>query len=81
MTRDMRKHDFCICEGKSVDRSSAALVSLHRKYNPSILKPKFQVPSHFLLLYSPVCVGTLQGFLRRGSYVLSAVIMTDVIIE
>ena len=31
--------------------------SLHRKYNPYFLNPKFQASSHLLWLYSQVCVG------------------------
>ena len=60
----MRKPDFCICENKDADQLSdnrEADQHLCFRYIdstiPLLLNLKFQASSHFLLLYSLVCVG------------------------
>ena len=61
MSLVMRKPAFCICENKDADQNREA--DLRFVFATRIvqflyfLNPKFQTSSHFLWLYSPVCVG------------------------
>ena len=73
----MRKPAFCICENKDTDQLRAKLISAFvfaTRITQSLyfLNPKFQASSHFLRLYSPVCVGPGRKpqrpvFSQRGS--------------
>ena len=77
----MRKPAFCICENKDADKLrgyTAKLISAFvfaTRIGQSLyfLNPKFQASSHFLWLYSPVCVGPggkprRPVFSQRGSF-------------
>ena len=64
MSRDVRKTHFCICETKTqisfavtAKLISAFVFATWIVQSLCFLNPKFQVSSHLLLLYSPVCVG------------------------
>ena len=83
----MRKPTFCICENKDADQlrsNCAANQRLCFRYTDSTitLLPKFEISSlysHFMWLYSPVCVGPGRKprrpvFSERGSYLLAMVI-------
>ena len=66
MSPVMRKPFFCICKNKNADQLGGNCEADHRlrfrickKY--ILPKSKFQVSSHFLWLYSPVCVGLDWG--------------------
>ena len=77
----VRKPAFCICENKDADQLCSNCTADQRlcfRYMDSTiqslfyLNPKFQVSSHFLCLYSPVCVGPGRKprrpvFSQRGS--------------
>ena len=76
----MRKPTFSICENKHADQlhgNREADQRLCFRYTDSkslyYINPKFQASSHFLWLYSPVCVGPGRKprkpiFSQRGSY-------------
>ena len=81
MSLVMRKPAFCICENKVADQlrsNCAADQRLCFRYTNSLqslyfLNLKFQAFSHFLWLYSMVCVGPGRKprrpvFSQRGSY-------------
>ena len=56
----VRKPAFCICENKDANqlRSNCVFVfAIRIVQSLYYLNPKFQAFSHFLWLYSPVCVG------------------------
>ena len=82
----MRKPAFCICENKDADQLCgicAFVFATRIVQSLFFLNPKFQVSSHLLRLYSPVCVGRTwsetpkTGFLTtRLKYSVSAV--TDI---
>ena len=75
MSRVVRKPAFCICENKDADqlRGYRAFVFATRIVESLyFLNTKFQVSSHILWLYSPVCVGPGRNprrpvFSQRGS--------------
>ena len=54
--RDVRKSDFCICENKDAKLISAFVFATCIVQYLCFPNPKFQVSSHLLWLYSPVCV-------------------------
>ena len=76
----IRKPAFCICKNKDADQLCGNRTADQRlcfRYTDSTflyyLYPKFQVSSHLLLLYSPVCVGPGRKprrpvFSQRGSF-------------
>ena len=80
----MRKPDFCICENKDADqlrgylrgnREADQRLFFAKRIVKSLylLNSKFQASSHFLWLYSLVCVGPGQKprrpvFSERGSF-------------
>ena len=71
----MRKPTFCICENKDADQlrgNREADQRLCFRYIGSqslfSLNPKFQASSHFLELYSLVCVGPGQKPVRWFSH-------------
>ena len=73
LSRDVRKPDFCICENKDADQISAFVFAAWIVPSLCFLNPKYQVCSHLLWLYSPVCVGPGRKpwrpvFWRRGSF-------------
>ena len=82
MSRDVRKPDFCICENKDADKlrgdreDDQGLCFCHLDSTvPLLSKSKFQVSSHLLWLYSPVCLGPDRKprrpvFWRHSSYVI-----------
>ena len=61
----MRKQTFCICENKDADQlrgnreagQRLCFRYIDNLHSPYFLNAKFQASSHFLLLYSLVCVG------------------------
>ena len=69
MSRDMRKPDFCIY----AQLISAFVFPTYIEQSRFYLNPKFQVSSHLLWLFRPVCVGPGRNsrrlvFPQRGSY-------------
>ena len=77
----VRKSDFCLCENKDADqlrRYRQADQRLCFRHTDTVqfliyLNPKFQISSHLLWLYSPVCVGPGRKqrrlvFSQRASY-------------
>ena len=59
----MRKHAFCILENKGADQLSSYRAADQRlcfHYVDSTCPLNFQASSHFLLLYSQVCVGNQE---------------------
>ena len=72
----MRKPAFCICENKDADQLRAFVFATRIVQPLYFLNPKFQVSSHLLWLYSPVCVGPGRKprrpvFSERGSIIFS----------
>ena len=64
MSRVIKKPAFCICENKDADQLavkakliSAFVFATRIVQSLYFLNPKFQVSSHLLWLYSPVCIG------------------------
>ena len=85
MSLAMRKPDFCICENKDADQLRGnrkadqrlcfryMVATIRMVQSLYYLNPKFQASSHFLWLYSLVCVGPGRKprrpvFSQRGSY-------------
>ena len=88
----MRKPAFCICENKDADqlrgnREADQRLCFRYQIVQSLyfLNPKFQATSHFLWLYSPVCVGPGRKprrpvFSQRGTF-LSGLILIQLLCD
>ena len=70
----MRKPDFYKCKNKDAKLISAFVFATLKEQSLFFQKPKFQVSTHLMWLYSPVCVGPGRKprrpvFSQRGSWV------------